>query len=123
ATDSHLEERFGIRPLSQLVLEMPRLVDEDLPVVGQHHARALERPRRRPFEIDAGQSISAAVARALELVFRREVIRRASQMRADRDERIEPARVLSDVVGSPYDPDPKLLFPSLIDAHAVFVRE
>src|SRR5579864_5982459 len=67
-----LEKRLRIGPLAKLVLEMPRFVDEDLPIVGQDHARALERARRWSLEIDPGRAEAAAVARALELVFRAE---------------------------------------------------
>src|SRR5215467_2862709 len=86
-----LQERFRIRPLSELFLEVTALVDEDLSIVGEHDARALERTRRRTFEVDAAQVIPAAVAGTLEFVFRREVIRRAAETRADSDERVEPA--------------------------------
>ena len=72
---------------------MPALVDEDLAVVGEHDARALERPRRRSFEVDPGRPEAAAVTRALELVLRRQEVRRAAQMRARGDEGVEPARV------------------------------
>ena len=50
---SRFQERLRIDPLPELALEVPALVHEDLPVVGQHDARALERTRRRPFEVDA----------------------------------------------------------------------
>src|SRR5207247_4523327 len=89
-----LQKRLRILPLPQFPLEVAALVDQDLTVVGQHDARPLERARRRPFEIDAAQTIAAAVARTLELVFRREVIRSTAKMRADGDERVEAARVL-----------------------------
>src|SRR5215471_4835530 len=59
---SHLQERFRIDPLSELVLVMLALVHQDLAVVGQDDARAFERPRRRTFEVDAGQPETAAVA-------------------------------------------------------------
>src|SRR6266850_5704965 len=80
------QKRLGIGPLSQLVLELAALVDEDLPVVGKHHARALERTRRRSFEVDARRPEPAAMAGALELVFRREEIRRTAQVRAGADQ-------------------------------------
>src|SRR5205823_3429942 len=61
---SGLQKRLRIDPLPQLELEMPALVHEDLPVVGEDDARALERARRRPLEIDSGEAEAAAVARA-----------------------------------------------------------
>src|SRR3954464_6390106 len=51
---SGFQKGFRVRPLAQLALEMTALVDEDLPILCQHDASALERPRRRPFEVDAG---------------------------------------------------------------------
>src|SRR2546428_6815568 len=88
------QKRLGIGPLSQLVLELAALVDEDLPVVCKHHARALEGTRRRSFEVDSRRPEPAAVARALELVFRREVIRRTAKVRARADQHIEAADVV-----------------------------
>src|SRR5256885_11497287 len=44
---SCLQERLRIGPLPELVLKVTALVDENLPVVGQHDARAFERARRR----------------------------------------------------------------------------
>src|SRR5262249_13550666 len=79
---SRLHERLGVGPLPELVLELPRLVHQDLSVVGQDDARALERPRRRTLEVDSREPEAAAVARTLELAFRREVVRCAPQMRA-----------------------------------------
>src|SRR4029450_3865226 len=65
------DEGVGIFPLAQLPLELLRLVDDDLAVVGADvDARALQRPRRRPLEIDAALVVAAAVAGALELVLR-----------------------------------------------------
>src|SRR5439155_20851046 len=67
-----LQERLRINPLPELFLVVAALVDQNLPVVGEHDARAFERARRRTFEVDAAQVIAAAVARTLELVFRRQ---------------------------------------------------
>src|SRR5215208_4017768 len=102
---------------------MAALVDEDLSVFGKQDARALERPRRRTFEVHAGRAKAAAMARALELVFRRQIVRRAAEVRAGDAERIEPARVLLDVFRRPHQPDAELLFPPFVDADAVLVRE
>src|SRR5437762_4096718 len=93
------QKRFRVDPLPQLFLEVATLVDQNLAVIGQHDARAFERARRRAFEVDAAQVVAAAVARTLELVFRRQVVRRAPEMRADRDERIEAGRMHDVVVG------------------------
>src|SRR5207247_9961329 len=79
---SCFEERLRIRPLAELALEMPALVDEDLSVFGQPDPRPFERTRRRSLEIDARDTEAAAVTRTLELVFRRQVVRRATQVRA-----------------------------------------
>src|SRR5919106_1072314 len=45
------QERFRIDPLTELVLKLSTLVDENLPVVGEHDARALQRTRRRALEV------------------------------------------------------------------------
>src|SRR5689334_15031460 len=78
-----LQKRFGINPLPEFFLVVAALVDEDLPVVGEHDARPFERSRRWPLEVHTAQVIAAAVARTFELVFRGEIVRRAAQMRAD----------------------------------------
>src|SRR5262249_54886509 len=103
-----LQKRFWISPLAQFFLEVAALVDEDLPIVGEHDACALERTWRRALEVDATQVIAAAVAGTLEFVFRREVVRRATQMRADRDERVKTTGMHDVVVGSLDDPDAEL---------------
>src|SRR5438132_1958740 len=69
-----LQKRLRILPLPQFPLEVAALVDQNLAVVGERDARPFERARCRSFEVDAAQTIAAAVARTLELVFRREVI-------------------------------------------------
>src|SRR5262249_23703441 len=119
----HLQKRLGVRPLSKLTLEVPALVHQDLSIVGKHDADALEGARRRAFEVDARDAEPAAVARALELVLRRQIVRRASQVRAGDAERVEAGGVLLDVLGGPHEPDAELFLPSLVDADAVFVRE
>src|SRR5207244_4086010 len=122
-TRLRLEKCLRISPLTQLPLELPRLVDEDLAVVGEHDARALERARRRTFEVDAGEAEAAAVARAFELVLGRQIVRRAPQMRAGTDDGVETAYVLNEVVRRADDPDAEFLLPSLVDAHAVLIWE
>src|SRR5437773_12304922 len=111
---SRLQERFGIDPLSQFVLKLPRLVDQQLAVLGEDDAGPFERPRRRTLEVDPGESETAAVAGTLELRFSQQVVRRAAQMRARAQDCVETAGVRHDVVGRPNDPDAKLLFPALV---------
>src|SRR5215203_675275 len=48
----------------------------------------------RPFEVNAGRAEAAAVARALELVLGRQIVRRAAEVRAGDAERVEAAGVL-----------------------------
>src|SRR5207244_1164829 len=102
---------------------MLALVDQDLAVVGEHDARALERTRCGPLEVDAGRTETAAVAGTLELVLGRQKIRRAAQMGARADERIEPRRVRDEIFRRPHEPDAELVLPALVDADPVFVRE
>src|SRR5258708_28205700 len=102
---------------------MTALVDQDLTVLCQHDGRALERTRRGALEIYAGRTEAAAVAGALELVFRRQIIRRAAEVRAGDAQRVETAGVLLDVLSGPHQPDAVLFLPSLVDADAVLVRE
>src|SRR5437879_4780658 len=112
-----------VYPLAKLLLIVATLVHEDLSVVREDDPRALERTRRWPFEVDAADVIAAAVARTLELVLRREIVRRAPEVRAHGDEGVEPGRVHGVVVGRAHDPDRELLLPPLVHAHAVLVRE
>src|SRR5688572_4151689 len=102
---------------------MPALVHEDLSIVGEHDACAFEGPRRRSLEVDPACPEAAAVAGAFELVFRGQIVRRAAEMRADRDNRIEAADMEIDILGRPHEPDPELFLPPLVDSHAVLVRE
>src|SRR5439155_4583650 len=88
SSNSRFQKRFRIDPLAQLALEVAALVDENLPVFGEHDAHALERTRRRPFEVHAGEAEAAAVARTLELVFRGQIVGRAAQVRAGDAQRV-----------------------------------
>src|SRR6185295_13553208 len=91
------DESVGVFPLAQLPLELLRLVDDELAVVGaDEDAGALQRPRRRPFEVDAALVIAAAVARALELVLGLQPGRRAAEVGADGDEGVDPPLVMDD---------------------------
>ena len=76
-----------------------------------------------PSKLTPVDAEAAAVARALELVLRRQIVRRAAEVRAGDAQRVEPARVLVDVVGRAHEPDAELFLPPLVDAHAVLVRE
>src|SRR5262245_6674334 len=122
-SQSHLEKRLRVFPLRELELEVLALVDQDLSVFSKDDAYALERARRGAFEIDAGRAEPAAMARALELPFRRQVVRRAAQVRACRRERVEPARMLHDVVRGTDDPDAHRFLEALVDANAIFGRQ
>src|SRR5262249_55619362 len=97
------DEAVGIDPLLELLLELLALVDDDLPVVGQRDLEPFERPRRGAFEVHARDVEPAAVAGALELLLAREPVRRATQVGADRLERIDD--VLPVVTGRPYEPE------------------
>src|SRR6185369_10828249 len=72
-----LEVRAGLGPLAQLLAELHRLVDQDLPVVGADDLHALQRAGRRALEVGAVAPEAGAVAGALELVLRAQPARRA----------------------------------------------
>src|SRR5215468_1742473 len=113
----YLQERLRLGPLALLLLELHGLVDEDLAVVGEDDARALERPGGRPLEVDPGHVEAAAVARALELVLRGQPVRRAAEVGAHRDQRVE-------AVGDADEPDPEGVLPAHVDlADVVLARK
>src|SRR5688572_20385410 len=62
-----LQEGLGVFPLALLLLELLGLVDQELPVLRERDAVALERARRGAFEVDAGGVEARAVAGTLEL--------------------------------------------------------
>src|SRR4051812_7865704 len=95
---SDLQKGVGLAPLALFLLELHRLVHQDLAVVREHDARALEGPGRRAFEVDSGHVEAAAVAGTLELVLGRQPVGRAAEVRADRDQRVEAS-------GLAHDPD------------------
>src|SRR5207249_4222605 len=74
--------RIGIVPLAELALELARLVDDDLAVLGLADGVALQRPRRRALEVDAGDLEAGAVAGALELLLAVQPVGGAAQVRA-----------------------------------------
>src|SRR5438309_7102006 len=109
-----LHVRGGIVPLAELVPVTERLVDDQLSVVAERDLDALERPRRGTFEVDAVLRVARAVARTLELVLRPQPPRRAAEMRADPEQRIDGG-------AGAHDPDPLALHPLLGDvADGVF---
>ena len=64
------------------------LVDDQLAVVADGELKAVERPRRRSFEVQAGLKKAAAVAGTFEFVLRGEPARRAAQVGALGENRI-----------------------------------
>src|SRR5215469_18518128 len=64
----HLDERLGVAPLAALLLELLAHVHDDLAVLADADGPALQRARRRPPEVDAGDVDAGAVAGALELL-------------------------------------------------------
>src|SRR6188508_108631 len=115
---SDLQECVRVDPLSELVLELPALVDQDLAVLCEHDAIALQRARRRAFEVDTGRPESAPMARALELGFGRQEVWCAAEMRARRVQHVEAARAMDDIVGRANDPDAVGLLETLVHPHA-----
>ena len=74
-------------------------------------------PRGGALEVDARPVEAAAVAGALELVLRGQPVRRAAEVRADRDQRVE-------AVGLAHDPDAEGVLPARVHlAHVVLARE
>src|SRR5881397_2578826 len=86
---SHLQERARLGPVALLVEVLDALVDQELAVLGLRDAKPLERPGRRPLEVDAGLVEAAAVAGALELVLGGEPVRRAAKVGALGEERVD----------------------------------
>src|SRR3954467_14121827 len=63
---SHLDKRLRGSPLPAFLVELLRLVDDDLAVGDvDEDLGPLQRPRSRPLEVDSGLVVAAAVARAL----------------------------------------------------------
>src|SRR4051794_35650094 len=90
-------------------MELLRLIDDEL-AVGRIDVDLgpLERTGGRALEVDARAVVAAAVAGALELVLRREPVRRTPEVGTHGDERVH------DLLGA-HDPDAVLLFPALVD--------
>src|SRR5436190_11503535 len=108
-SSSYLDERLRISPLSPFLVELLRLVDDQL-AVGRIDVDlgALQRAGGRPLEVHAGAVVAAAVAGALEFVLRRQPVRRAAEVGADGDDRVH------DLFG-PHDPDAVFVLPPLVD--------
>src|SRR5205807_9877515 len=81
--------RIGIVPRAELFLELARLVHDDLAVVGLADGVALERARRRAFEVDAADLEPGAVTGALEFLLALQPVRRAAQVRTGRAQSID----------------------------------
>src|SRR2546422_4803990 len=77
-------------------------IDHELPVVADRDLQPIERPRRRPFEVEPRLVEAATVAGAFELVLRCEPAWRASEMRALGENRVDPLL-------RAHDPNPLLL--------------
>src|ERR1051326_8414964 len=96
-------------------LEQRRRINDDLSFSIQRDFRAVHRPRRGTFEVDALAIVTTTVTRALELVFAGFPVGRAAEMRAARVDHEES-------IGSARDPDAVLLLPLRIDADGVISR-
>src|SRR5260370_7289219 len=80
---SKFDERLRIRPFASFLVKLLRLVDDHLPVREiDEDLRALERARRRSLEVHSRFVVAAAVARTLELILRRQPVRRPPKVRA-----------------------------------------
>src|ERR1700730_9000862 len=80
----YLDEGFLIVPLTKFLLELLTLIDQELAVVRNADAPALQRPRRRSLEVNARDLEAAAVTRAFELLFSLQPVGSAAEMRAGR---------------------------------------
>src|SRR5262249_6196904 len=89
-------ERAGLGPVALLVEILDALVDDELAVLGPRDLHALERPRRRPLEVDAALVEAAAVAGTLELVLGHQPARRAAEMGALGEEGVDAFRLAHD---------------------------
>src|ERR1700687_3443515 len=92
----YLDEGFLIVPLTEFFLELLALVDQELAVVRNADAPALQRPRRRSLEVDARDREAAAVTWAFELLSALQPVGSAAEMRAGRAQRINLAVVAND---------------------------
>src|SRR5262249_13005511 len=100
------QERARAVPVAALVAVNDALIDDQLPVLRQRDTEPLQRARRRPFEVDPSLAKAAAMTRALELFFPLQPARRAAEMRALGEQRVEAVRLAD-------DPHPLLLLEAL----------
>src|SRR4029078_7174051 len=84
---------------------------------------AFEGARRGTFEVHPGKAKAAAVARAFEFLLAGQVVRRAPEMRAHGNQRIETAVLLNEVLSRSHQPDAEFVFPALVDPDAVLGRK
>ena len=98
-------------PAVGIVHIQPAGVHDDLAGGVHFDVRAVHRPRRGPFEVDAFGVVPAAVARALEFVFAGLPFRSAAQVGAARKDH-------EDAVGFAHHPDAIGHQEALIDAQA-----
>src|SRR5947209_901720 len=92
----HLDERLRVVPLPEFLLELLALIDDELAVVADADAPALQRPGGRALEVDAGDLEAGAVAGALELLFALQPVRRAAEVRAGRAQGVDRPLVAHD---------------------------
>src|SRR5262249_50198195 len=93
---SHLDEGLGVGPLAALLLELARLVDDDLAIVPDSQRPGFQRARGRPLEVDAADVEAAAVAGALELLSAFEPVGGAAEVGAGGTEGVDLALVAHD---------------------------
>src|ERR1043166_2701865 len=74
---------------ARLHLENSALINHQLSVFGDVHLEPVHRPRSGSFEIQTAPIVTAAVARAFELILGGEPTRCASKVRAFREDRVD----------------------------------
>src|SRR5512139_1887100 len=90
ATLSDAEKSARLFPVATLEAIRNAHVDDELTIVGHHHPVPLERPWRRPLEVDPGLAEATAVAWALELLFNLQPARGTPEMSALGKQGIKP---------------------------------
>ena len=104
-----LHERGGVLPLTHFFLEFHAFVDFQHAVFRNADSRPFQRTGSRPFKVDARNVKAGAMAGAFELLLPFQPVGRATEMRADRGQRIE--QVLAFVLVGVDDPHAELVFP------------
>jgi len=105
-----------VAPFAFFVTEDLRLIDDDFSFRIERHLVALQRTRRRAFEVDAIGVVTRAVTGAFELALGGQPGGDAAQVRADVAESGEAAVFF-------VNPDAEAIFPTLVHALGVLVRE